>query len=284
MEYFTLLVLPIVFVLLLCWEQLNPLRKKTRPLVQRLFVNMILTGAVFVVGGLVVRNTGLGVSEWILKRGLGLVFLVPLPQWCRIPIGFLLLDLTFYYWHWANHRIRLLWRFHNVHHIDPDLDISTSFRFHFVEIAYSSLFRVIQVLIVGATPLTYVIYETVFTAGTMLHHSNISLPLKLERCLNKAIVTPRMHGIHHSAVKDETNSNYSVVFSWWDRLHRTLVLNIPQSSVMIGVPGYQLAKDNRLWSLLSMPFVGQNDYWYYADGSSPKSNQEQSVKVTMMIQ
>jgi sterol desaturase/sphingolipid hydroxylase (fatty acid hydroxylase superfamily) len=283
MEYFIFLVLPVVFMLLLCWEQVNPLRKKTRPLVQRLFVNLILTGTVFVVGGLLVRNAGLGVSEWILKHGFGLVLLVPLPKWCRIAIGLLLLDLTFYYWHWANHRIPLLWRFHNVHHIDPDLDVTTAFRFHFVEIAYSSFFRVVQVLIVGATPLIYAIYETVFTAGTILHHSNIRLPLKLESCLNQAIVTPRMHGIHHSAVRDETNSNYSVVLSCWDRLHRTLVLNVPQSSIRIGVPGYRSAKDNRLLRLLSMPFVPQKDYWKNDDGSSPKSNREQSVKVTMMI-
>lgn len=284
LEYFNLLVLPIVFVLLLFWEQLNPLRKKTRPLLHRLFVNLILTGTVFLVGGLVVRNARLGVSESILQRGFGLIFLIPLPKWCHIPMGFLLLDLTFYYWHCANHRIPLLWRFHNVHHIDPDLDVSTSFRFHFVEIAYSSFFRVAQVLIVGATPLTYTIYETVFTAGTMLHHSNIRFLLKLERCVNKAIVTPRMHGIHHSAVREEINSNYSVIFSCWDKLHKTLVLNVPQSSINIGVPGYQLAKDNRFLRLLSMPFIHQKDYWKNDDGSSPKSNQEQSVKVTMMIQ
>ena len=284
MEYFNLLVLPLVFLLLLCWEQVNPLRKNTRPLVQRLFVNLILTGTVFVVGGLVVRNAGLGVSEWILKRDLGLIFVLPLPQWTRVIIGFLLLDLTFYYWHLANHRIPLLWRFHNVHHIDPDLDVSTSFRFHFIEIAYSSVFRVFQVLIIGAAPLTYTIYESAFTAGTMLHHSNIRLPLKLERCLNKAIVTPRMHGIHHGAVRDETNSNYSVIFSWWDRLHGTLFLNVPQSSIRIGVPGYQLTQDNRLLRLFSMPFVSQREYWKNDDGSSPNSNQNQEVKVTMMIQ
>jgi len=284
MQYVTLLVLPIIFILLFFGEQVNPLRKKTRPLLQRLFVNLILTGIVFLVGALVVRNVGLGCSEWILKRGFGVLFFVPLPKWCRIPIGFLLLDLTFYYWHRANHRLPYLWRFHNVHHIDPDLDVSTSFRFHFVEIAYSSFFRVAQVLIIGVAPLTYTIYETVFTAGTMLHHSNIRLPIQLECWINKFIVTPRMHGIHHSAVKNETNSNYSVIFSWWDRLHRTLVLNLPQSSISIGVPGYQLPVDNRLWSLLRLPFIGQRNYWMNADGSSPKSNRERNVKATMMIQ
>lgn len=283
-ENFTFFVFPLLFIFLFLVERLNPLRKKTQPLLKRLFINLIMTGIVFVVGGLIVRNAGIRTSEWISTQGIGLMFLVPLPQWSRVFLGFLLLDLTFYYWHLANHRIPLLWRFHNVHHIDPDLDVSTAFRFHFVEIAYSSFFRIVQVLIVGATPLTYVIYETVFTAGTMFHHSNVRFPLKFEYFLNKAIVTPRMHGIHHSDVMDETNSNYSVVFSWWDKLHGTLVLNVHQSSIKIGIPGYQLAQDNRLLRLLCVPFVSQNEYWEYSDGSTPKSNQEHSFKKTKMIQ
>jgi sterol desaturase/sphingolipid hydroxylase (fatty acid hydroxylase superfamily) len=221
-------------------------------------------------------------SEWTAERSFGLVFLVPLPQWGRVGIGILLMDLTFYYWHRANHRIGVLWRFHNVHHIDPDLDVSTSFRFHFGEITYSTVFRVLQMLLIGADPMTYVIYETVFNAETMFHHSNIRLPLKMERWLNKVIVTPRMHGIHHSAVGRETNSNYSVIFPWWDRLNRTLVLNVPQSSIRIGVPGYLEEQDNRFRNLLIMPFIKQKRYWCFADGLPVKSNQDKTVKATEM--
>lgn len=282
MAHLTAIVLPGIFALLLLAEQVVPLRRRTRPLFRRLVNNLILTATVFLVGSLIVKNVGLGASKWMTHRGIGVVFVVPLPRWCRIAIGILLMDLTFYYWHWANHRIRLLWRFHNVHHIDPDMDVSTSYRFHFVEIGYSCVFRVFQMLVVGADPLTYAIYETVFSAETMLHHSNIRLPLGLERLLNRVIVTPRMHGIHHSAVARETNSNYGVIFPWWDRLHRTLLLNVAQSSITIGVPGYLEPNDNRLWNLLRMPFAKQKRYWCDANGLSPKSNQDKTVKVTRM--
>jgi len=283
MTYFTVLIFPAIFMLLMLIEQVVPLRQKTRPFFRRLLKNLILTAVVFLVGFLVVRNAGLGTSKWIAGRDFGVIFLVPLPKWCRVVAGILLMDLTFYYWHRANHRIRLLWRFHNVHHIDPDLDVSTSFRFHFGEIAYSAVFRVAQMLLIGADPLTYAIYETVFNAETMFHHSNIRLPLKLERWLNKVIVTPRMHGIHHSAVGPETNSNYSVIFPWWDRLSRTLVLNVPQSSIRIGVPGYLEVQDNRFWNLLIMPFIRQKRYWRFADGSPAKSSRDKTVKATRML-
>lgn len=277
------LILPGIFILLFLAEQFIPLRKRALPLFRRLVKNLTLTAAVFLVGSLVVRYAGLGTSKWTTERGFGLVFLVPLPKWCRVVFGILLMDLTFYYWHRANHRIRLLWRFHNVHHIDPDLDVSTSFRFHFVEITYSAVFRVVQMLLIGADPFTYGIYETVFSAETMFHHSNIRLPLKLERWLNKVIVTPRMHGIHHSAIGSETNSNYSVIFPWWDRLNKTLVLNVPQSLIRIGVPGYMEVNDNRFWNLIIMPFVKQKRYWRFADGSLAKSKRDKTIKATRML-
>ncbi|MHC4510092.1 MAG: sterol desaturase family protein [Planctomycetota bacterium] len=283
MAYLTVLILPGIFVLLLLAEQVVPLRRKTRPLFLRLVKNLILTAAVFLVGSLIVKYAGLATSRWSMERAIGIALWIPLPKWGRITVGFLLMDLTFYYWHRANHRIRLLWRFHNVHHIDPDLDVSTSFRFHLVEIAYSGVFRVFQVLLIGADPLTYAIYETVFSVETMLHHSNVRLPLELERWLNKIIVTPRMHGVHHSAVGAETNSNYSVIFPWWDRLSRTLMLNVPQSSIKIGVPGYLEPEDNRFRSLLIMPFVKQKRYWCFADGKTPKSNRDRTVKATRML-
>jgi sterol desaturase/sphingolipid hydroxylase (fatty acid hydroxylase superfamily) len=178
-------------------------------------------------------------------------------------LGFLLMDLTFYYWHRLNHEIPLLWRFHNVHHADPDLDVTTSMRFHFVEIAYSSVFRLVQLAVIGINPILFICYEFIFQASTFFQHSNIRLPIRCERLLNKIIVTPRMHGIHHSNYMDETNRNYGVIFSFWDRLHRTIKLNIPQQSITIGVPGYQKQSDNQLINLLMMPFKAQRNYWRY---------------------
>ena len=97
-------------------------------------------------------------------------------------------------------------------------------------------------------------YETVFQFATLFHHSNVRFPIRIERWLNFILVTPRMHGIHHSEEFDETNSNWSSVFSWWDRLHRTLRLNVSQSIIDIGIAGYSLPHDNTVRATLAMPF------------------------------
>jgi len=218
-----------LLTLLFILERRVALRRSRRPLVGRLLVNACISGSALTVAILWVRPVALAVLEWTSDTPFGLVHIVPIPIAAQFVLSFLLMDLTFYWWHVANHRIPFLWRFHNVHHIDPDLDVSTAFRFHIGEVALSAGFRVVQVSAIGLSAWTFVLYELVFQANTLFHHSNVRLPIRIERLLNLVLVTPRMHGIHHSQVRDETNSNYSVVFSWWDRLHRTLGLNIPQS-------------------------------------------------------
>jgi len=118
----------------------------------------------------------------------------------------------------------------------------------------SAIFRAVQVFLIGVAPLTYVVYETVFTLATLFHHSNLNMPVNLERRLNRVLVTPRMHGIHHSVVRSELNSNYSVIFRWWDALNRSLVLNVPSSALTIGVGRFQRPGDNNILRLIRLPF------------------------------
>ena len=253
-------------------ERRQALRRSRRPLLGRLIVNAGISVTAFAVAAFVVRPTAMAVLEWASNRPFGAAHLVQMPVAAQFVLSFLLMDLTFYWWHVANHRIPFLWRFHNVHHMDPDLDVSTAFRFHFGEVALSAGFRVAQVSAIGLSGWMFAVYELVFQANTVFHHSNVRLPIRLERLLNLVLVTPRMHGIHHSQVRDETNSNYSVVFPWWDRMHRTLGLNIPQSDIVIGVPAYSLPADNRLWDGLLLPFQRQRNYWRGPDGTAIERN------------
>ncbi|GAB4342792.1 MAG: sterol desaturase family protein [Candidatus Abyssubacteria bacterium] len=272
-EYFRYLepaALGVVFLALLVFDFTAPLRARKRKVFGRFFTNFWLSLGAFVVGTAVVKPVSRGLAEWTSLHSFGVLYAVPMSAGVRFVAGFLLMDLSFYYWHRLNHEVPLLWRFHNVHHVDPDLDVTTSFRFHFGEILYSTVFRVVQVGLIGLAPLTYIVYEFLFQAETMFHHSNVRLPIRVERLLNKVIVTPRMHGIHHSVVRDETNSNYSVIFRWWDLLHRTLRLNVPQSGITIGIPAYLGDEDNNVVKLLALPFKGQRDYWHSEDGAVPQ--------------
>lgn len=258
------------FVFLFKIERVRPLRPPTRPLGSRLRPNAVTVALALGVAAVTVAPTIAGMLDWTRDARFGLLHLAGLPPLLSLAAGILLLDLSFYWWHRLNHAWPLLWRFHNVHHIDPDLDSTSSFRFHAGEIAYSTAFRVVQIGLIGPSALTIVAYELLFLSGTVFHHSNVRLPIALERALSCVFVTPRMHGVHHSVIRDETNSNYSVVFRWWDMLHRTLRLNVPQEEIRIGVAGYTLPQDNSLVSVLLLPFRRQRDYWRTPQGGESR--------------
>jgi len=185
---------------------------------------------------------------------MGLNYLYALPAWLEALIAFLIIDFTNYLWHILNHALPVLWRFHIVHHTDLDLDVTTATRFHYGELIGSVFFRGIFVFLSGAGPMLVLIYEIAFEAANQFHHSNLRLPVKVERIINAIFVTPRMHGIHHSIVKNETESNYAVIFSFWDRIFRTIQLQVEQNAVVTGVASYRNAQELTAGYLLAMPF------------------------------
>lgn len=208
------------------------------------------------------------VARWTQAEGYGILNWLPFSPWLGFIIGFLILDYGNYLWHVLTHRWDFLWRFHNVHHIDLDLDLTTGIRFHFGEVLFSVIFRGLLVLFIGASALLVLVYEIIFEGATLFHHSNWKLPYKLEKILCWLIVTPRMHGVHHSIVKRETDSNYSIIFSFWDRLHRSIRLNIPQNQINIGVPSYRNAEEQSIINMLLMPFHKPRR-WELPDGNVP---------------
>tara|TARA_Y100000768_G_C23900683_1_gene644927 strand:- start:357 stop:1136 length:780 start_codon:yes stop_codon:yes gene_type:complete len=238
-----------------------PLVKHRQSLKGRLFTNGIMASLTYVAAIFLVRPSVFYAMELSSNANWGILKLLPNNIIIQASAAFLLMDLSFYYWHRLNHKVNILWRFHNVHHIDRDMDVSTGFRFHFAEVALSSIFRFLQVLVIGPSLLIFLSYEFIFQMCTFFHHSNLRLPLALDNLLKWLVVTPRMHEIHHSNFKNETDSNYSVVFSFWDRIHKTFTKNVPMERVVIGVPGYSEPGDNSLNYLIISPFRKQKDYW-----------------------
>ncbi len=254
-DWFGIPALVIIFWALSLIESKFELRKRVQNKWQRSVINSIVSIPSFILLRFMFLPAMIWLSIQNEKIYFGLNYLYELPPWTEALIGMLIFDYTNYLWHILNHRIPLLWRFHLVHHTDLDLDLTTATRFHFGEMIGSVFFRGAFVFLSGATPLTVILYEIVFEAATMFHHSNTRLPVRFEKVLNKIFVTPRMHGIHHSIIKSETDSNYSVIFSIWDRMHKTAKLNIHQDDVVIGVPAYNDKQELTAGYLLKLPFT-----------------------------
>jgi sterol desaturase/sphingolipid hydroxylase (fatty acid hydroxylase superfamily) len=278
LDYVGTPVIVCLFVALLLLQWRFPLRRQYFSVLHRVLRNLTVSIPSHVVLRWAALPVPLALAAWMQHHRLGLLNWVPLPVWVGVIAGFLLMDYAYWWWHWANHMIPLFWRFHNVHHTDLDMDVSTASRFHFGEMAFSTGFLSLGVLIFGIGSTTLVAFFIIFEAATLFHHSNWRLPICLERILNRVIVTPRMHGIHHSIVERETNSNWGTIFCWWDKLHSTLRRDISQDDLTIGVAAYRDEEELTFGRLWLLPFQRQRDYWRLPTGDrpdrSPRPNRE----------
>jgi sterol desaturase/sphingolipid hydroxylase (fatty acid hydroxylase superfamily) len=248
-------------------ERRRPLRPQTQKEPDREIVNLLMGAGCAL--AIVAAETPLvaPMTRRVEARRSGLVQKLPLPKWGREIVALLLMDYTFYLWHVLTHKVAFLWRFHLVHHIDLDLDASTALRFHALDMVISAPWRAAQVALIGLSPRALRIWQAFFFLSILFHHSNLRLPRLWERRLASILTTPRMHGIHHSTVRDQTNSNWSSGFSLWDHLHGTFRFDVDQDEIMIGVPAYRDPHETALVPSLAMPFGPQRDAWLAPDGN-----------------
>jgi len=259
----TAAVIAATFVVMLLAETFAPLRRTVESKLRRVARNLTIGGIALAITPWLQALLLHPAAAWIARHRLGLLQNVQWPPWLETLVAIVLLDYTLWWWHWANHRIPFFWRFHLVHHADRDLDASTALRFHFGELALSVPVRALQMIAIGVEPHALWLWQTIVFASILFHHSNVRLPLAVERVLVRVIVTPRMHGIHHSDRLGETDSNWSNLLSAWDYLHGTMRLDVPQAEITIGVPAYADAADVTIGQMLINPFRRQRRDWDY---------------------
>lgn len=242
-------------------EWLFPLRASVEAYGRRLARNAAVAAVAYGFTTLVSLALFTPLAAALAERRIGLLHLFPLPAALHTAAAVLLLDYTLWHWHWLNHKVPFFWRFHLVHHADLDLTASTALRFHAGELVLSLFYRLLQIAVIGADPLAVSLWQMLLFAAVLFHHSNWRLAFPLEKILVRLIVTPRMHGIHHSDQLAETDSNYCSILSLWDRLHGTLILNTPQQEIVIGVAGWRKAEELTIGKILLMPLRRQRDDW-----------------------
>lgn len=161
------------------------------------------------------------IALWAEAEGIGLFNQWAMPFWIEILGAFLLLDFAMWLQHLLTHKVPLLWRLHKVHHADPDIDVSTAIRFHPGEIAFSILWKIGWVLLLGASAPVIIAFEAWLAANAAFNHGNIALPRWLDRLIRPFLVTPDMHLVHHSTALKEQQRNYGFALTIWDRLFGT---------------------------------------------------------------
>lgn len=170
-------------------------------------------------------------------------------------VDILILDFISYLFHILSHKVPFLWRFHEIHHLDPAFDTTTGLRIHFGELFFADIFRAIPIIILGISLKAVVIFELILIIEGLFHHSNIVIPEKVTRFLNLFTVTPDMHVVHHHAYQLDTDSNYGFIFNVWDKLFKTMNTNTRTEKWRIGL---EYSRDISVFELLISPFMIKN--------------------------
>ncbi len=259
-----------IFVLVLAVmgvaETLYPRRTRTASQGRRWFTNLGLIVLNSLAVRLIFPLAPIGIAIWARQNDYGLFNAAGWPLWIEAVSAFLLLDMAIYFQHVVSHKIPVLWRLHQVHHADPDIDVTTGIRFHPVEILLSMAFKLALILLIGPAVVAVFVFEVVLNGGALFNHANVKLPGWLDLIIRTAIVTPDMHRVHHSVIRSETDSNYGFNLSIWDRMFRTYIAQPSKGhdAMSIGLNQYKGRGPTYLLWCLMLPIrasgaTGQND-------------------------
>lgn len=213
-----LLITLLIFAALASLEIKLPRRSLAKAKTQRWPGNL----SIALLNGLLVRTVlpwlvPVLVAQQALAMQFGLFHQWPSPFWLQLIITLVILDLLVYWQHRLFHRFPLLWRLHRMHHTDVGFDVTTSLRFHPLEIGLSLLLKSLVVWLLGAPVIAVLIFEVLLNGLAMFNHSNLKLPVRIDAFVRKIVVTPDMHRVHHSVLQDEHNTNFGFNLSCWDR-------------------------------------------------------------------
>jgi sterol desaturase/sphingolipid hydroxylase (fatty acid hydroxylase superfamily) len=248
----------ILLVALLCWEGVHPFfgffrghgRERGVHALRNLslgLINSLMISAFFV-------GLWLWAAEWAAARDFGLLYLGALPAWAQAIGAVLLLDVWTYWFHRMNHRIPFLWRFHQVHHADREMDVTTANRFHFGEIFISSTLRIGIILLSGIQLWHVALYELIMFPIVQFHHANVALSPGADQLLRTLIATPSMHKVHHSDYQPETDSNYTSLLSVWDRVFGSFRIRADEKNIQFGLTSVDPKTAGRVGRMLRLPF------------------------------
>ena len=245
-----------IFAVMALWELGQPMRTLAMPRLGRWITNWAISIIDAAVVKLLFGAAAAGAALDAAGAGWGLFNALDWPGWLEFALAFVMLDFAIWLQHLLSHKIPILWRLHRVHHADRDVDVTTAIRFHPVEIALSMALKIGIVYLIGAPVAAVIAFEVVLNGGAMFTHGNVRMPRRLEPVLRVVFVTPDMHRVHHSVLRDEHDANYGFNLSVWDRIFGTYV---PEPSaghlgMTLGLDRWQDERPTRLGWSLALPF------------------------------
>jgi len=235
-------------------ETFWPFRRLASSTLRRWLANGALYLTSNIVLALIYRASGIGIALAVQSSGRGLLNSHALPFALRFALGMLLIDLLSYTTHRLNHALPFLWRFHQVHHSETDLDVTTGIRFHPVEGLFTYGVPLAAIALLGIPPSAVLTAYLALIVQDSFTHANLRIPAWIDRALRLILITPGLHRRHHSSDETDQNTNFGTVFSFWDRLFATLRQRDASEIAAYGLSEFPGGSSFNVIRLLALPF------------------------------
>jgi sterol desaturase/sphingolipid hydroxylase (fatty acid hydroxylase superfamily) len=245
-----------VFAAMALWERTAPKRQLMLPVAGRWTTNWAIAAIDTVIVRLLFPAAAVGAALDASAQGWGLFNALGAPFWLAFVLSLLIFDFAIWLQHLISHKVPALWRLHQVHHADRDLDVTTAIRFHPIEILLSMALKIGLVYTLGAPAAAVIAFEVILNGMAMFNHANVRLPKQVDAALRLVLVTPDMHRVHHSVLRREHDANYGFNLSIWDRLFGVYVAQPSggHHGMRIGLEPYQSEDPAHLGWALALPF------------------------------
>lgn len=147
--------------------------------------------------------------------------LAHLPLWSQFFVASVVMDGVLYWTHRAMHRVDWLWAFHSVHHSQREMTGLANFRFHAGDVFVRGLAQFVPGLLLGVPLFVWLPSVWIQVALDCLAHSGLGWSYGP---LDRLLVSPRFHRLHHSADLGHRDRNFGMTYSFWDRWFGTATL------------------------------------------------------------
>lgn len=245
--------LAVILTLLFSVEQIffsaDSLLKRSQHLIGNIFLQIGYFIMNFVLATLVIK-----ILDWASSERIGLFNLISVPFYLQVIVGVLCIDFVNYWAHRLNHTWGILWRLHRVHHSDTTMDSSTTYRFHPLDALLDNLATVAAAFIFGLDGTILVFWLIVYMPLLVLHHTDFIIPKWFDKSFGRVIVSPNFHKIHHHQQQVFTDSNYGLLFIFWDKLFNTYK-ELPVEEIKYGLEEFDKPERQTFWYLLKSPFI-----------------------------
>ena len=166
--------------------------------------------------------------------------------WLTFVIAFIVLDFAGYWVHRIDHKVNFFWNSHIVHHSSEEFNLACALRQSISSFVKLFSFLLIPAALLGVPAVVIATVAPIHLFAQFWYHTQ---HIGRMGFLEKILVTPSHHRVHHAINKEYLDKNLSQIFIFWDKLFGTFQEELPDVP-----PVYGITRPVRTWNPIKINF------------------------------